>query len=306
MTDSNMQMSEGYFDAPNLDEQGKHRIHYLDWGSSDAPHTVLCVHGLTRNAHDFSVLAEAIASKRVRVLAPSMAGRGQSEWLANPLFYNYATYAADCIALLDNFHLRSVDWVGTSMGGIIGMMIAAMHPKRIKRLVLNDVGSVIPASGLAPILQYVSETPKQFESREDAQAQLRRNMATFGIDDEAHWQQLFASSIQEVPAQEGASSYRFACDPMILEPVRIETQDFTQVQDVDLVQLWAMIAIPALILRGEHSALLSAQTVSSMCASNPKAQSKVIAGVGHAPALMKPSETMVVSQWLMTYGAALV
>lgn len=287
-------VNEGFFNAPNLGGAGSHGLHYFDYGTPDAAKTVFCVHGLTRNAADFEVLARALAQRGCRVLALSMAGRGKSEWLEDKSQYHYGTYAADCVAFLDNFHLRNVDWVGTSMGGIIAMMVAASSPKRIRRLVLNDVGSLIPAAGLKIILDYVSRSPKRFETLQEAQQQLQSNMKSFGIQSDDDWQRLFESSI-EPDAQGG---FRFAYDPDILTPARLETENFTKVADVPLGALWEAIAIPVLILRGAQSSLLLPETVAGMCSVNPKAESIEIEGVGHAPSLMRPEEVQPIVRFL--------
>jgi len=134
-----------------IDQKQKHEIVFYDWGSVDASEVVVCVHGLTRNAHDFDALAATLADRGKRVFSLNMAGRGESAWLANPMNYNYAQYAADCLAVMDNFHLRGVEWVGTSMGGIIGMIIAANHASRIKKMVLNDVGTFLSKEALKRI-----------------------------------------------------------------------------------------------------------------------------------------------------------
>lgn len=284
---------DGYFDAPDLEGNGKHRLHYLDWGSADAAQVVVCVHGLTRNAHDFDYLARAIAGPRTRVIAISMAGRGESAPLADPMAYSYMQYMADCLALLDNFHLRSVDWVGTSMGGVIGMMIAAMNPGRINKLVLNDIGSFIPKAGLRGILDYVHAIRMDYASQREAETQLQTNMAQFGIDEEEHWQHLFRYSIQQ---KNGA--YGLSFDPRILEPIRAETKDFSEIHDIDLSELWDAIDIPVLVLRGADSTLLEPETVRAMRASNPKCQSVEFEGVGHAPALLKPEQYRHIQRFL--------
>lgn len=286
-----------FFDAPDLEGTGTHRLAYLDWGDADAKNVVFCVHGLTRNAHDFDYLARELVRKGHRVIAPDMPGRGASERLSDPAGYNYAAYMADCLALMDNFHFRSVDWIGTSMGGIIGMMIAAMNPGRIRRLVLNDIGAFIPKDGLKGILDYVSAAKMHHASREEAEAQLRMNMADFGIDSEEHWQHVFTYSIRET-----ADGFALAFDPDILAPIREETNDFTEIHDIDLSELWEAIRIPVLVLRGERSALLDKETLSAMRAAHLKCQTVEIPGVGHAPPLMKTEQIQVITRWLAGPG----
>ena len=148
--------------VPNSSESREtHELVFYDWGDVDAATTVICVHGLTRNAHDFDLLAPALAATGRRVFSLNMAGRGDSSWLADPMLYHYGTYVTDCLAVMDNFHLRGVEWVGTSMGGIIGMTIAAHHPTRIKKLVLNDIGILLSREALQRIYAYVDTMPKK-------------------------------------------------------------------------------------------------------------------------------------------------
>lgn len=278
---------------PNTGDDGKHEIVFYDWGPEDASHVVFCVHGLTRNAQDFDYLAPALAARGRRVLAVSMAGRGESAWLADPMQYHYGTYMADCLAILNNFHLRSVDWVGTSMGGIIGMLVAANVPGRIRKLVLNDVGTFIPAAALQRIYDYLGHMPRRFDSRAEADAYLREIFKPFGITDAAVWQHFIDHSLSDV---EG--TLRLRVDPAIGEPMRVASKDFTQAESVNLGEHWEKIDIPVLILRGEQSDLLDAETVSAMRATNPKAEAKVIPGVGHAPSLTTPEQIAIVVNWL--------
>src|SRR5262249_31128337 len=151
-------------------------------------------------------------------------GRGESEWLENPIDYNYASYVADCLAVLDNFHLRTVDWVGTSMGGVIGMIIAAKHAVRIRKLVLNDVGMKLPKEALQRIYDYVGNMPKHFATRLELDTYLREVFAPFKITDPEHWQKFIDHSV--LPDGDGV---KLACDPAILEPVRAVTKNFTEI-----------------------------------------------------------------------------
>ncbi len=288
--------------VPNLMAgQGKHALAVYDWGDANATSTVVCVHGLTRNARDFDAIARTLAARGKRVFALSMAGRGESEWLTNPIDYNYVSYAADCLAVLDNFHIRNVDWIGTSMGGIIGMMLAAQHPDRIRKLVLNDVGMKLPKEALARIYEYVQTMPRRFETREAADAYLRKTFAPFNITNPDHWQVFVEYSL--LPHAEGG--VKLACDPNILEPLRAVTQEFTDVADVSLTELWEKIRQPTFILRGALSDILSEETVRAMKATHPRAESVVIEGVGHAPSLMEEHHIRTVLNWLIPQGIGL-
>ncbi len=282
----------------NPDGAGRHELVFYDWGDPLSDQVVVCVHGLTRNARDFDLLAQELAGRGRRVLALSMAGRGESAWLDDPMGYSYPTYVADCLKVLDNFHLRSVDWVGTSMGGIIGMAIASAHPKRIRKLVLNDIGTLLKKEALLRIYEYVRSIPANFADRAEADAYLRNVFEPFGINGLPVWEQFVDHSL--LPAENGR--LKLACDPAIIEPVRQETKDFTEINDVNIGALWEKIMIPTLILRGEHSDILDAQTVSAMRASNHRAVSTVIPNVGHAPSLMVPGEIKLVADWLTGNG----
>lgn len=287
-----------FLNAPNLAGGGTHRISFLDWGDPTSDQVVVCVHGLTRNAHDFDALARSLSGS-CRVIAIDMAGRGDSDRLADPSHYHYATYVADALAVLDNFHLRSVDWVGTSLGGIVGMMIAAFHPWRIRRLVLNDIGAFIPAEGLRRIVDYVSSTPASFATITDAQNRLRQTFASFGVQGEDQWAHLFQYSIRPLPD----GNFGLAFDPDILVPMRQETKDFTEVKDVDMSSLWEKVICPTLVIRGTESDILTENTLQLMRTQNLKCQSVEFAGIGHAPMLMSAEQISPVAEFL-SGGAA--
>ncbi len=285
--------------VPNLMAgSGKHALEVRDWGDVNTQQVVICVHGLTRNARDFDRIAAALAQRGKRVFSISMAGRGESEWLSNTADYNYASYAADCLAVLDNFHIRTVDWIGTSMGGIIGMIIAAHHPDRIRKLVLNDVGMKLPKEALARIYEYVHGMPRQFASREEADIYLRKTFAPFNITDPTHWAEFTEHSLRV----HEAGGFKLACDPNILEPLRIASNNFTDVADVSLTDLWEKIRQPTFILRGERSDILSEETVRAMKATHPRAESATIPDVGHAPSLMEESHIRIITNWLIPQG----
>ena len=285
-----------FFTAPNIDQSGSHRLAYYDWGNPNAEQVIVCVHGLSRNARDFDFLAEELVSKGARVLALSMAGRGESDRLENPMLYGYPTYVADCLAFLDNFHLRHVNWVGTSMGGIIGMMIAAQGNERIRRLVLNDIGSFLKKEALSRIYGYVSTLPTQFASREEAENYYRTNFAPWGIVEDAHWAHFLTHSTKA----NADGTHSPLCDPAIAEPLAAISQNYTQVDDINLAEIWDKIILPTLILRGEDSDILDQETVNAMRRTNPHAHAATIANCGHAPALAAPDQIMRISQFLCT------
>ena len=281
---------------------GTHDLVFYDWGEINAPRTVICVHGLTRNANDFDRLAAALAQHKRRVLTINIAGRGESAWLGDPAGYNYASYVADCLAIMDNFHLRGVEWIGTSMGGIIGMMLAAANPGRIRKLVLNDIGIRLSAEALQRIFTYVSSMPTRFASLAEGDAYLAENFKPFGITGTEFWADFVKTSF--LPNEDG--SFRYACDPAIATPLREATQNFTEVRDVNLADFWDKIDIPTLILRGAESDILSPETVRVMCSTNMRADAVTIEGVGHAPALMTDAQIRIVNGWLTASNTAML
>ncbi len=279
--------------ANTVGAEGKHTLALYDWGNADAARVTVCVHGLTRNARDFDFLAAQLAATGRRVLAISMAGRGESAWLDDPMGYNYASYVADCLAVLDNFHLREVEWIGTSMGGIIGMMIAAQSPRRIKKLVLNDVGARLSKEALARIYAYVRSMPTAFADEAAAKDYLRAAFAPWGITDDAVWQQLFHSSLEQ-----HEDAWRYTCDPAIAVPLAAASKQFTEVADINLSPIWAEVQTPTLILHGAESDILDSATIQAMRTTNLNTESITFAGIGHAPALMTPEQTQPILRWL--------
>ena len=271
-----------------LSAGGFHTMAYTEWGEPDASRTVVCVHGLTRNASDFDVLAARISATGARVVCPDVVGRGASDWLIDPTGYCYPQYMADMAVLLARLNVSEVDWVGTSMGGVIGMMLAAKKGSPIRRLVINDIGPFIPKASLERIASYVG-ADRRFPDLAAAEAYFRKVHAAFGALSDAEWRQLTENSVRT--ADEGGFWLRY--DPGIaaaFEPGKME--------DVDLWPVWDRIACPTLLLRGENSDLLLADTAAQMATSGPKAEVMTVPGCGHAPALLSHSQTGMVVAFL--------
>ena len=286
--------------VPNTGSEGSHDIVYYEWGPEDSDNIAICVHGLTRNARDFDFIAQALAAKNYRVFALSMAGRGESEWLKEPMEYHYGTYVADCLALMNNFHFKGVDWIGTSMGGIIGMMIAANFPGRIRKLVMNDIGSHLSGAALKRIYSYVGAVPTHFDRREEGEAYLREVFAPFKIIDDAVWQHFFEHTLEP-----HAGGFRLRFDPAIATPIRAQTNNLQDTSDISLAEVWEKVKIPTLIIRGAESDILDETTVKAMRSTNIKAQEYVIASVGHAPMLDSAAQYQRVVNWLVYSDANL-
>lgn len=266
---------------------GLHRIAYLEWGDPGNSRVLVCVHGLTRCARDFDNLARAL-SDRYRVVCPDVAGRGDSDWLADPMLYAIPQYVADMVTLVARLDVEQVHWVGTSMGALIGMALAAQKDSPVAKLVLNDAGPVIGKAALERIGAYLGAAPT-FASVEAAEKVVRAVSAPFGPHTDAQWRFL-----TEVVLRKNADgSYRFHYDPKIAEPYRQQIPD----GDVELWPVWDAIRCPTLVIRGAQSDLLSKATAQQMTQRGPKAKLVELPGIGHAPTLMHEDQIAVVRDW---------
>lgn len=259
-------------------------LHHTEWGPAEAP-PVVCVHGLTRNGGDFDALAAALAGHH-RVFCVDVAGRGQSAWLDDPAQYQIGIYAQHLALWMRTLGLPPVAWVGTSMGGIIGMALAAQPESPIQRLVVNDVGAFIPKSALAAIGSYVGLAPG-FASLAEVEAYLRKIHAGFGPLSDAQWRHLAVHS-----ARQADDGWHLLYDPRIRGPMAEDPDD------IDLWPVWDAIRCPTLVLRGGASGLLLAETAAEMMRRGPPAELVTFDGVGHAPALMAEEQIEVVRSFL--------
>jgi len=270
-----------------LGPHGFHRLAYWEWPGPQGAPTVLCVHGLTRNGRDFDALAAALSAER-RVVCPDFPGRGQSEWLSHPGDYGYPLYLADMAALIARLDVDGLDWVGTSMGGLVGMMLAAQKGTPIRRLLVNDVGPLIAKEGIARIATYVGRDPS-FADAAALEAALREIAASFGPLSDAQWRHLATISTRQKPD----GSLGFAYDPHIGDAFRE-----APAEDVDLWPAWDAITCPTLVLRGAQSDLLRPDDAQAMTQRGPKARLVEFPGIGHAPTLMAEDQIAVVRGFL--------
>ena len=271
----------------NLGPHGFHRTRYLEWGAPDNPRVVVCVHGLTRNGRDFDPLAQALAPD-FRVLCPDVVGRGLSDRLAHPQDYGYPLYLADMAALVARSQAEQVHWVGTSMGGLLGMMLAAQPQTPIARLVINDVGPLVPRASLERLAQYVGKAGT-FRDEAALESYLRQVHAPFGPLSDAQWRHLARHSAQRT----ADGSLALAYDPAIAAAFA------GPLNDVVLWPLWDAVRAPTLLLRGTQSDLLLAETAQEMTRRGPRAQLQEFAGIGHAPALMSSDQIEIVRSFLL-------
>jgi pimeloyl-ACP methyl ester carboxylesterase len=269
-----------------LSPAGFHNVAYTEWGDPAASRVILCCHGLTRNGRDFDALAAEL-SKEARVICPDIVGRGKSDWLRDPVHYGYPQYCADMSALIARLDVTDLDWIGTSMGGLIGMTLAAQAGTPIRRLVINDVGPFVPKAALLRIADYVG-LDNRFSSLAAVETHLRKVLAPFGPLTDAQWQHLVAFGHRLRPD----GTYGLAYDPAIAVNVKMAVQDW------NLWPLWDKVVAPTLVLRGADSDLLTAETAAEMTQRGPKAQLVTWAGMGHAPALMAPEQIDQIKEWL--------
>ena len=272
-----------------LSPAGFHDLAYTLWRPGGKPRRVaICVHGLTRNGRDFDFLAKDLAKAGCLVVCPDMVGRGDSDWLAVPEHYGLPQYCADLNALMARLEADRVDWVGTSMGGLIGMTLAAQPKTPLGRLVVNDIGPFIPEAAIERIAAYAGSDPR-FADLAEAEAYLREVHAPFDLSD-AQWRHLAEHSVR--PAEEGG--LRFHYDPAILSSLGKPPFDA-----VDLWPLWDAIASDVLVLRGAESDLLLPETAAEMTRRGPGAKLVEIPGCGHAPGLMDPAQIALIRDWIL-------
>ncbi|MGQ0510628.1 MAG: alpha/beta fold hydrolase [Betaproteobacteria bacterium] len=270
--------------------RGLHRISYLEWGDPKNDQVLICAHGLTRCARDFDALAAAMQD-RYRVVCPDVAGRGGSDWLADPMLYQLPQYLSDMVTLIARLDVEAVHWVGTSMGGLIGMALAAQPGTPVRRLVINDAGPVIAKVSLERIATYVGIAPT-FPSIEAADQYVRAISSTFGPHSDAEWRFL----TEVVVRRNDDGSWRMHYDPKLAEPFRANMPE----KDLELWPLWDAVRCPTLALRGAQSDLLTKETCAQMAQRGPKAKVVEIPGVGHAPTLMHADQVAIVRAFLLS------
>lgn len=280
------------------DAHGGHRMAYWEWNSTgvpDHPHVVVCVHGLSRQGRDFDTLARAL-SPHARVVSVDVAGRGQSDWLKDPAAYQVPTYAGDMLTLLAHLRPGTLDWVGTSMGGLIGMALCgtpgAPLPVPVRRLVLNDVGPVLQRQALQRIGSYIGKTG-HFDSVQQAADALWAISQGFGPHTPAQW---LALSQHMVKPQGGGVTLHY--DPAIGEAFSNVTAESVAKGEAALWALYDQIQADTLLLRGAQSDLLSPETAAAMTRRGPRARLLTFAGVGHAPTLVADDQVQAVKGFL--------
>jgi len=281
-----------------------HSMAYWQWGDPQASHTVVCVHGLSRQGRDFDVLAQELVARAkmpLRVVCPDVVGRGKSDFLTDPQGYQLPTYVADMLQLLAQLKPATLDWVGTSMGGLIGMLLCAYAPSvgaSVRRLVLNDVGPVIEWQALQRIGQYLGKSG-QFATVQQAADAMWAISSSFGPHTPAQWLALSQPMLKPVPSPQGGTAFALHYDPAIALPFGSTTEQQAKEGEALLWQAYEAISAQTLLIRGAQSDLLSIATAQQMTQRGPKAQLVEFAGVGHAPTLIAPDQVDAVTNFVL-------
>ena len=274
-----------------LDGRGLHRMAYWEWGDPANPRVVVCAHGLSRQGRDFDLLARTLQDD-FRVVCPDVVGRGRSDWLADPAGYQIPAYVADMVTLVARLDVPSVQWVGTSMGGLIGMGLASLKGSFVSRMVLNDVGPVLEASAVARIGAYLGQGGPWATVEEAADA-LWAISTGFGPHTREQWLDLSRPMLK--PQGEG---WALHYDPRIAIPFRALTAEGAKAAETAMWAAYDSLACPVLLLRGAESDLLSPDTARAMTQRGPRARLHEFPGVGHAPMFNAPDQIAVVREFL--------
>ncbi|MES2413464.1 MAG: alpha/beta hydrolase [Pseudomonadota bacterium] len=293
-----------YVNCP--DANGGHRMAYWQWGRPDAGRVIVCAHGLSRQGRDFDVLARALCEAgELRVICPDVAGRGASDWLKDPMGYQVPAYVADMLAMLAQVSaqapITTLDWVGTSMGGLIGIILSGQPglplPVPVTKLVLNDVGPAIQWQAIVRIGQYLGQAG-EFNSVQEAADAMWAISTGFGPHTPAEWLALSQHMVKPVSSEPG-SKWRLHYDPAMGLPFRKSTEDATKQGEATLWRLYDSIQAQTLLLRGADSDLLTPETAQAMTQRGPRARLVEFAGVGHAPTLIADKQVAAVTQFLL-------
>lgn len=278
---------------------------YASWGPANAAHVVFCVHGLTRQGRDFDILAQALVAAAeaaqlppIRVICPDVVGRGRSDWLPDPMGYQFPQYASDMAVLIQSLNsqrpIQRLDWVGTSMGGVIGMLLAAQEmPVPIRNLVLNDIGPPVSWKSIQFMQTYVGEVGR-FASVQDAANAMWEVSKSFGPHTTAEWLALSQHMVKRL--DDGA--YCLHYDPQLRVPIRAVTEEATKAGEAMLWQIYDAVRCKTLLIHGAQSELLSVDAVKAMTQRGPRVQVATVEGVGHAPTLTHQDQIDIVLAFL--------
>ncbi|MFC5460869.1 alpha/beta fold hydrolase [Massilia niabensis] len=276
---------------------GLHRIAYKEWGDPGNARVLVCVHGVTRVADDFDALAQALSGE-YRVVCPDVAGRGRSERLRDPRLYALPQYAADMVTLIARVTAGGpdkVDWFGTSMGGLVGMVLASLPGTPVTKLVLNDIGPTLDGAAMARIADYIGQDLR-FPDYETGARFIREVSSSFGPHSDEEWNKLAGDVLRQEPDGAWVRHYDLA----LAEPFRATSEESAQHDQAALWRAYDAIACPTLLVRGELSDLLSPETAQEMTRRGPRPQLVEIPGVGHAPTFVHADQIAIARKFLLS------
>lgn len=270
---------------------GLHQMAYKEWGEEDNPNVLVCVHGVTRVSDDFDNLAQSLC-KDYRVVCPDVVGRGRSGSLVNPQLYRLPQYVSDMVTLLArvlaNGERQSVDWFGTSMGGLIGMGLASLPDSPVSKLILNDIGPTLDSLAIQRIGDYIAQEVR-FPTFKAGAEFVKMVSTTFGEHTDAEWHKLAA----DVLRQDRDGSWVRHYDMGLALPFQSVTPESAKADEAMLWAAYDAIRCPTLLVRGANSDLLSRETAEAMTQRGPKARLVEIANVGHAPTFLHEDQIAI-------------
>nr|WP_315472937.1 alpha/beta hydrolase [uncultured Undibacterium sp.] len=272
---------------------GLHTMSYKEWGDPQNAKVLICVHGVTRVADDFDMLAQALETE-YRIICPDVVGRGQSGRLPNPQLYQIPQYVSDMVTLLARANAETVDWFGTSMGGLIGMVLASMKNSPLRKLVLNDVGPSLNFDGLKRIGDSIAQDVR-FDTFEEALRFIREVSISFGPHSEAEWHKI----ARDVLKQDADGKWVRHYDLSLAIPVQATTAEVAAIGEKMLWAAYDAITCETLLIRGAESDLLSKATAAQMQERGPRAEVVEIEGVGHAPTFVQQDQIAIVKEFLL-------
>jgi pimeloyl-ACP methyl ester carboxylesterase len=270
-----------------ISPSGLHKMAYKEWGDPANPRVLIAMHGITRVSDDFDVLAAALCNE-FRVICPDVVGRGQSDHLLDPQYYQIPQYVSDMVTLVARLNAESVDWFGTSMGGLIGIIYASLPNNPIRKLLLNDVGPVLNYDALIRISDYLGQDVR-FASFDEGAAYIREISQTFGPHTDAQWDKLARDVLIQNPQGQWVRHY----DLNIALPLKATTPESAAAGQALLWTAYDAIRCPTLLVRGAESDLISAESALAMTQRGPRAQLIELAGIGHAPTFVQTDQISI-------------
>ncbi len=276
-----------------LSPAGLHHMAYKEWGDPNNQNVLICVHGVTRVSDDFDVLALALCDK-YRIICPDVVGRGKSDWLPNPQLYQIPQYVSDMVTLLARLDVETVDWLGTSMGGLIGMGLASMPKNPIRKLILNDVGPALNLDAIVRIGEFIGQDVR-FDTFDEAAAYIREVSISFGPHSEAQWHKLASDVLKQ--NQDGKWIRHY--DLSLSIPVKAITPELATAGQAMLWAAYDAVKCKTLLVRGSESDLLTLEAAQEMTKRGPCATLVEIAGVGHAPTFVQPEQIEIAKKFLL-------